>query len=86
MRSQMFCKHGMVLNGMICHEFFSGFHLLSTTFFYLSIHNSLLVLLNTPSSFKSLFGSAVKHAFDQILIYFVAKIECGLYFWIVLMY
>jgi hypothetical protein len=35
--------------------------------------------LNTPSSFKSLFGSAIEPAFDQILIFF-AKIECGLYF------
>jgi hypothetical protein len=28
----------------------------------------------------SLFGSAVKSVFDQILIFFFAKIECGLYF------
>jgi len=29
---------------------------------------------------KSLFGSAVEYAFDQISFFFVAKIECGLYF------
>jgi hypothetical protein len=29
---------------------------------------------------KSLFGSAVEPAFDQILIFFFAKIECDLYF------
>jgi len=28
----------------------------------------------------SLFGSAVESMFDQILIFFFAKIECGLYF------
>jgi hypothetical protein len=33
----------------------------------------------------SLFGSLVEPAFDQILIFFT-KIECDLYFWIVLMY
>jgi len=28
----------------------------------------------------SLFGSAVESMFDQISIFFFAKIECGLYF------
>jgi hypothetical protein len=38
--------------------------------------------LNLHLKYKhtSLFGSAVQPAFHQILIFFFAKIECGLYF------